>query len=125
MRDIGDEIVNETKLDQIITLLERIALAIESQALQPAEAVKTAQQRTEFPWDAVSARCYKWLRAAVESDSKNYFNGKSWPLSCEDLFELGFRYLTSHIYVRNWSVVSAKEIAAVLKTLGFDGWEKT
>ena len=112
-----------TRVDAVVILLERIAIALESIAGER-QRVETCEprRRTAFPWDRVSVRCRKHLRSAVERNFCDTFTGYKWPLSCEDLMSLGYDYLVNEACVRNWSHKSANEINPILIELGFENW---
>ena len=110
-----------TTVDPIVVLLERIAVALEIVAGNINQ-TSDARTRTEFPWDRVSVRCRKYLRLAVQSDRFGYFEGRMWPLSCEDLMEIGFHRLIHDMCIRNWGRKSAEEIVPLMASLGFDNW---
>ena len=80
--------------------------------------------KNPFPWERVTVRCRRNVMFAVKRPSlAGTFSKYSWPLSCEDLFEIGYCQMVANI--RNWSHSSAKEISAILSELGHPGWENT
>lgn len=110
--------------ESIVALLERIAVALETIAGNPkAPAVKA--EETQFPWWEMSRRCRDRLRDEAEKACVTKFGGRKWPFSCEDLFALGFEYMTKNAAIRQWGKVSGLEVAAKLDELGFKDWSST
>lgn len=113
----------------LVALLERIAIALEKIAGTTPES-KVSQidkPRTAFPWHEVSERCRKNLRRLIERTDdwpvpptweKNY----RWPLSCEDLMEIGVHRCMN---ARNWANEAAKEVHVIMERLGFPNWIST
>lgn len=111
--------------NRAVVLLERIAVALEKLAATSQLSADKVPSRTAFPWDRVSVRCRRHLRRAVEYDRDDMFLGRKWPLSCEDLMEIGFDHLVNEMPIRNWSKKSAEEIVPVMAELGFADWRAT
>lgn len=113
---------------EMILILERIATALEvivaslAQSQPQSLDSRDCTVTTPFPWERVSVRCRKYLRAAVIQNWMNQFHGRQWPLSCEDLVAIGCDEL---LIIRNFGPKSAKEIAFILDELGFKDWIAT
>jgi hypothetical protein len=86
----------------------------------PANADVKQQSQTPFPWDRVSTRCRNYLHRGVNRDVSGVFRNKKWPLTCEDLIEVGRDYALES---RNWGNRCADEVALILKELGFGEWK--
>lgn len=102
--------VDGASVQSIVTLLERIAVALERLAGDRI----TRPETTEFPWHEMSKRT---INAAMQLDDKDY----RYPFSCEALVAIGReRFLEE----RNFGDLCADEIAAVLDQFGFHQWNR-
>ena len=110
---------NTTPVHAIVMWLERIGVALESIA-ERAEVTKPATPSgSVFPWREVSVRTRRRLRDAVTENRWHVFDEYTWPLSCEDLVELGAERLLNDACIRQWGNVSAAEVGMKLSELGF------
>lgn len=102
---------------ELLALIERSTVALEAIANKSNGASETKTAVTPFPWGRVPPRAHNSLREAAVRHPEE-FPGKSWPWSCEDLCEMGRRFLVGPPGVRKFGYMSALEIAEVLKDLG-------
>lgn len=110
---------------QFLAILERIAVALERIA-ERKERTKppfNGKPQTAFPWNKVSQRCRGNLRSFLgyedPLDLYEWTKQYSWPLSCEDLIEIGPDRCKQ---ARNFGPQCVKEISAILVSLGFPNW---
>jgi len=102
---------------EFLECIYRIAAALERIADREPDEVK----RTPFPWEKMSNRtinCIDRVRGS-ERDRHKEFQGKTYPLSCEDIVEIG----CGNFYeLKNFGVGGAIEISNELEKLGFHNW---
>ena len=119
--------MDQTLLEDILDAVKRLATACEEIAKrQHQKNQEPAQTRTEFPWYKIRSR-YS-IRGAIRHN-KPYFDGPrlfnkklyEWPLSCEDLLEIGWQKLSEISQVGD---VTIESIAHELVNLGFDIWRQ-
>lgn len=104
--------------DPLVEVLTRIAVALEKLGSNQ----ERSKDGTPFPWQKVSSRVR--FRFAMDNKPDTFF-GKTWPLTCEDLVDLGCRYLTRNARIRGVGAKAGEEIAAVLDIMGFKNWQDT
>jgi hypothetical protein len=108
-------------LNRLITLIEEARENLEEIEELTRRITGLPTSKTRFPWHLVSSRAKHSLRLAIKGVwSREYFDGLNWPLSCEDLVQLGSRHCIR--YADNFGVKSAGEIADLLDKLGFPDW---
>lgn len=83
------------------------------------------QSLTAFPWESVSIRTAKAVMRAVNDKTvyrvPNVFSKYEWPMSCEDLLQVGAFEL---LQLRNFGLMSLNEINSRLISLGFSTLRK-
>ena len=119
--------MDQTLLEDILDAVKRLATACEEIAKQQHQKnQEPAKTRTEFPWYKIRAR-YS-IRVAIRQN-KPFFDGPrlfdkklyEWPLSCEDLLEIGWQKLSQISKVGGGTI---DLITFELVNLGFDLWRQ-
>ena len=123
---VTEKQMDAARVEPIVVLLERIAVAMEKMAewhvgnTETAEKETVPRESTPFPWSEVSTRCKKNLWSFWEMDDiygdYEWRTKYKWPLSCEDVIEIGFKRLQE---ARNWGAKSGEEINTILCRMGF------
>jgi hypothetical protein len=106
--------------DPIVEVLTRVAVALEKLVASQ----DCSKDGTPFPWNQVSGRVRIRVRYAVENFGLRDFANMTWPLTCEDLVDIGFRHFTES-FIRGIGVQAGLEIATKLDELGFKHWQDT
>ena len=108
-------------LKRLITLIEETKQSLDEIEELTRRITGLPTSKTRFPWHLVGSRAKHSLRLSIKGVwSHEYFDGLNWPLSCEDLVQLGSKHCIR--YARNFGVKSAGEIADLLDGLGFPDW---
>ena len=95
-------------------LLERIAIALERLAIALRKHEKT---HTPFPWNEMSAVTFERVQRGLDKAHwERRLLNYDWPLSCEDLMEIGYSEIKDMRLVGGKSI---KEIEQKLSELGF------
>ena len=119
--------MDQTLLEKILDTVNRLATACEQIAKQQHQKnQEPAKARTEFPWNKIRSR--QAIRAAIRRN-KPFFDGPrlfdkklyEWPLSCEDLLEIGWEKLSEISQVGG---VTIDSIEFELANLGFNLWRQ-
>jgi len=76
---------------------------------------------TQFPWSKTNH--VMKVKRAVKENLWSIFDDKIFPLTVEDLVELGAKRMEKG--VRYWGKKASKEVAELMKEFGYPDWENT